>query len=336
MVNDKEWEERMERAKEVSLTELSRTLGFTPMRIGRYYTLKEYDSIRIYNDRTWYRWSDKTGGSQIDFLMMFGGYGSVREAVEHLLDLQGIHPDFIVHKEIEKQHQFEFELPPKAENYKRLFAYLTQVRKLSCEVISYFIEQGLLYEDALHHNCVFVGRDKDGISRHATCRGTNTYKKFVGDVPGNDKNYGVNIINPESDEVKVFEAAIDLMSYMDITGDYASNKQVLGMTADNPLEQMLKDNPHIKKISFCLDWDKAGQEAVYGKEGADGRKKEGLLDKYRRKGYLVRDISHGYTSRHLSQEQQEGFTGKDYNELLVYKRNQELMQYRGNKREYRR
>jgi len=323
---------RITKAKETSMLELSRFLGFTPVRAGRYYTLKEHDSVRIYNDRTWCRWSDKTGGSQIDFMMVFGNCDSVREAVNQLLDFQGIRPDMVIQKEERrKQDKHEdsckaFELPPKAENYKRMFAYLMQARKLSYDTVSFCVRKGILYEEALHHNCVFVGRDKDGVPRHATCRGTNTYKKFVGDVEGNDKNYGMNIINSASDEVKVFEAAIDMMSYMDLTGDYTSNKLVLGMTADNPLEQLLNDQQHIKKISFCLDWDKAGQEAVYGKERADGSWRQGLLEKYKQKGYLVRDISKGYTERHLSLEIKEGFQGKDYNELLVYKcsTNQEL------------
>ncbi len=317
---------RISRAKETSMLELSKLLGFTPVRAGRYYTLKEHDSVRIYNDRTWCRWSDKSGGSQIDFLMTFGNCASINEAVNQLLDLQGIRSDMVIQKDEKKEEHKEFKLPPKAENYKRMFAYLMQVRKLSYDTVAFCVKQGILYEEALHHNCVFVGKDKDGVPRHATCRGTNTYKKFVGDVEGNDKNYGVNIINPASDEVKVFEATIDMMSYMDLTGDYTSNKQVLGMTADNPLEQLLKNQPHIKKISFCLDWDKAGQEAVYGKEKADGSRRQGLLDKYKQKGYLVRDISRGYTERHLSLEMQEEFNGKDYNELLVYKcsKNQEL------------
>ena len=59
----------------------------------RYHTLKEMDSIRIYNKSHWYRWSrqfDKgnNGGSQIDFLRVFCGM-SVKEAVFWLLDFAG-------------------------------------------------------------------------------------------------------------------------------------------------------------------------------------------------------------------------------------------------------
>lgn len=130
--------------------------------------------------------------------------------------------------------------------------------------------------------------------------------RFVGDVEGNNKNYVLHVINPDSDEIKVFEAAIDCMSYMDLSGDYKSNKQVLGMTADNPLEQTLKDHPHIRKISFCLDWDQAGKKATIG-----------LLTKYKEMGYLVRDIS-SIHEKYLGIP--ENFDGKDWNELLAYSR----------------
>ena len=44
-------------------------------------------------------------------------------------------------------------------------------------------------------------------------------KPFKCDVTGNDKNYGFNVVNVNSTELVVFEAAIDLMSYVDIFAD---------------------------------------------------------------------------------------------------------------------
>ena len=54
----------------VSLCAVASSLGFTPVRTGTHYSLKEMDSLVIYNDRTWNRCSGKgniTGGTQIDF-----------------------------------------------------------------------------------------------------------------------------------------------------------------------------------------------------------------------------------------------------------------------------
>lgn len=66
---------------------------YTVKKIGKYYTLKEMDSIRIYNRTNWYRWSRQSekgsnGGSQIDFLRVFAGM-DVKEAVFWLLDFAG-------------------------------------------------------------------------------------------------------------------------------------------------------------------------------------------------------------------------------------------------------
>ncbi len=71
-----------------------------------------------------------------------------------------------------------------------------------------FIDAGLLYEDAEHHNCVFVGRDGGGKPRFANKRGT--YDRdgpgFKGDVPGSDKTVAFRLpCDPALDWVAVFE-----------------------------------------------------------------------------------------------------------------------------------
>lgn len=86
-------DEELAIAKRVDLCAVAESLGYTVKRIGKYHTLKEMDSIRIYNRSHWYRWSrqfDKgnNGGSQIDFLRVFCGM-SVKEAVFWLLDFAG-------------------------------------------------------------------------------------------------------------------------------------------------------------------------------------------------------------------------------------------------------
>ena len=44
-------------AKQVDLCEVASYLGYTVRRIGKYHTLKEMDSIRIYDRSHWFRWS---------------------------------------------------------------------------------------------------------------------------------------------------------------------------------------------------------------------------------------------------------------------------------------
>ena len=298
-----------QRALEVSLTSLAAVLGYTPVRKGQHFSLKEMDSLIIYNDRSWHRWSGKgniTGGSQIDFLLEFGSVNSVPEAIEYLLQFKGEAIEEHYAKALEPEKPSEFVLPEKNDNQRRLFAYLIKTRGLSQEVVSDFVHKKLIYEDAVHHNIVYCGRDPDGKIRYAGLRGTaDLYgKKFKMDVPGNDKNYGVNIVNRESAELKVFEAVIDCMSYIDLYGDKESNKLILGMVEDNPLQQFLKDYDHIKKITFCLDNDDAGRKAIYG-DPAYGRM--GLREKYESLGYEV--------------GVEVPAAGKDFNECLLITKN---------------
>jgi len=315
-------EEDREKAMDVSLTALATSLGYTPQRQGIHYTLKEMDSLVIYNDKSWHRWSGRgniTGGSQIDFMLEFGGVNSVPEVIQELLLFRGEAKSAVervlcdYNEEINIQSR-EMKLPPKNSNYKRLYAYLIQTRGLSQEVVSDFVHRNLIYEDAVHHNIVYCGYDPEGNIRYAGLRGTaDLYgKKFKMDVPGNDKNYGVNIVNKSSSKLKVFESVIDCMSYIEITGDKESNKLVLGMVEDNPLVQFLQDYKHITDITFCLDNDAAAKKALYGDMTVpEERRRQGLIEKYTGHGYKV-DI-------------EIPKFGKDFNENLLENKKKEAM-----------
>lgn len=283
-------QEELAAAKSVDLTAVASSLGYTVKKIGNYHTLKEMDSIRIYNRKTWFRWSreydrGENGGSQIDFLRVFAGM-EVKEAVFWLLDFAGYQRTGgwetrnQIMEPTKEEKKKPFILPEPAENNGCLYLYLKEVRKLSGEVINYFLKSDLIYEEKRYHNIVFKGRDKTGITHFASMRGISGTdgKGFKCDVAGNDKSYGFNVQNDNSRELLVFEGAIDLMSYMDIYDDFHTNKLALGMLADAPLETFLKEHPQIRSIKFCLDNDGPGRAAA-----------EKLMQKYDEAGYEVED-----------------------------------------------
>ena len=280
-------------AKSADLCDVASSLGYTVKRIGRYHTLKEMDSIRIYDRRSWYRWSRQgnnsgNGGSQIDFLKTFAGL-ETKDAVFWLLDFVGYSrlPD--TSKELVLKHQAKepkktqskaFILPAPARDNRYLYNYLNGERAISKEVIDFFVKKGLIYEAAGYHNIVFKGNDKEGNTKFASMRGVfdGNGKPFKCDVAGNNKLYGFNVVREGSKEVYVFEAAIDAMSYMDIFQDYENNLLALGMVSDAPLATFLFENPQIGSIKFCLDNDEAGRKAT-----------EELMEKYYGRGYEVED-----------------------------------------------
>ena len=268
--------EELRAAKETDLCDVAGRLGYTVKRIGHYHTLEEMDSMRIYNRRSWFRWSREhesggRGGSQIDFLKEFAGMGT-REAVFWLLDFAGYGRDVPGTGSAGLRHQTqtvsgagkkEFILPAPSGGSSCLYHYLNNERAISREVVDRFVNAGLVYESAGFHNIVFKGNDKDGITRSAYMRGVHDRngKAFKCDVAGSDKNYGFNIFHEKSSEVMVFEAAIDAMSYTDMFPDHEKSLVALGMLWDAPLATFLSEHPQVQCITFCLDNDAPGRKA---------------------------------------------------------------------------
>ena len=198
-------------------------------------------------------------------------WATVKDAVFWLLDFSGYQRDgnwekksANVYVEKKEEKKKPFVLPARAKNNDYLYSYLTGDRALDRHTVDYFVSCGLIYEEKSHHNIVFKGNDVQGKTRFASMRGVfdRDGKAFKCDVAGNDKNYGFNIWYGNSDEVMVFEAAIDLMSYVEIRGDYETNKLALGMLSDAPLATFLEEHPKVRKISFCLDNDEPGRKAA--------------------------------------------------------------------------
>lgn len=195
-INNRFSDAEMQIVRETDLPELLTHLGYQVRQIGRYHTTAEMDSLRIKERRTWFRYSQNIGGDAITFLQQFHGK-NFPEAVEYLLNFQGKARDSPV-----KTMPFEkrdeppkaFTLPPRNEDDRRVFAYLRK-RGIAPQVIRQFMNSGLLYEDAIHHNCVFVGRDSIGQAKYAGLRGTydRDGKGFRGDVTGSDKNVGFSL-----------------------------------------------------------------------------------------------------------------------------------------------
>ena len=281
----------MQIARETDLPELLSHLGYQVKRVGRFHTTAEMDSLRIKDRRKWFRYSQNTGGDAITFLQQFCGK-SFPEAVEYLLTFHGKARDAPIPQPKPISQKQEFSLPPRNADDRRVFAYLRK-RGIAAQVIRQFMNSGLLYEDAEHHNCVFVGKNSAGQAKYAGLRGTydRDGKGFRGDVTGSDKNVGFAIPHdPTSDQVRVFEAPIDLMSYLTLHREPINAIALCGLY-DGALETYLKDHPSIKRITLCLDADAPGRAAA-----------QQLKDKYSASGYAV--------------TVEEPRSGKDWNEYL--------------------
>ena len=143
----------MEIARGTDLPDLLASLGYTVTRIGRYYSTKEMDSLRIKNRRTWYRYSERVGGDAITFLQHFCGR-SFPEAVEDLLAFHGRARDAPAERSRQTEQAPEppkpFALPPRHTDARRVYAYLKK-RGVSPQIIRSFISAGLLYAVSYTH-----------------------------------------------------------------------------------------------------------------------------------------------------------------------------------------
>ena len=153
-----------------------------------------------------------------------------------------------------------FRLPLRNVTNANILNYLTQERKLSPSLVNFFIAAGDIYEDAAHHNVVFVGRDADGHPRYASSRGIR--EKFRQDAAGAEKAFGFAHRGTDK-QLLVFEAPIDLLSFIELFPKnwQQHNYLSLGGVSGKALRQFLSERPDVERVFLCLDADKAGEDA---------------------------------------------------------------------------
>ena len=247
-------EEQIARANQTDLVSFLNARGEQLVKSGREYRWKKHDSVTVSGNR-WYRHSQNKGGYPVDFVMEFY-HATFPEAVKMLIDEEG-----------EGRQKSclapspDFRLPEKSETNETVIKYLTEIRRLEKDLVEEWIAGGNIYEEKKHHNVVFVGRDADGIPRYAHCRGTGGIK-YRGDVAGSDKSYGF-CHRGEDNQLFVFEAAIDLLSFIQLfPKDWKKRSYLsLGGVSSVALMTFLSERPQITSVFLCLDNDHAGNEA---------------------------------------------------------------------------
>ena len=247
-------EEQIARANQTDLASFLNARGEQLVKSGREYRWKKHDSVTVSGNR-WYRHSQNKGGYPVDFVMEFY-HATFPEAVKMLIDEEG-----------EGRQKSclapspDFRLPEKSETNETVIKYLTEIRRLEKDLVEEWIAGGNIYEEKKHHNVVFVGRDADGIPRYAHCRGTGGIK-YRGDVAGSDKSYGF-CHRGEDNQLFVFEAAIDLLSFIQLfPNDWKKRSYLsLGGVSSVALMTFLSERPQITSVFLCLDNDHAGNEA---------------------------------------------------------------------------
>ncbi|XID93354.1 DUF3991 domain-containing protein [Paenibacillaceae bacterium WGS1546] len=270
--------EQIERAKEWDLlTYLQHVEPYELVKCSRNaYATRSHGSLKISNGK-WFWWSRGFGGrSALDYLIKVRGI-SLPEAVLHINEQASLSLSPVSQAIQEENAAVPFELPEAYENPSRVVAYL-RGRGIAREVLEACLQTGRLYESRNYHNAVFVGFDEQGVPRYAAIRGT-TSTRYMGEVPGSDKRYAFSLSAAEnSDELHLFESAIDLLSYctlMALRGKDWGQAHLLSLAgihrpAENKDESALPAallsyldrHSEVKRLVLHLDNDEPGRLAA--------------------------------------------------------------------------
>ena len=269
----------------LSVVDVCQSLGYSPIRVGqKYYSLKEHDSVRLDLGKNCFYWNSVgKNGSVIDACVAFGNM-TISDAYNHLYDMAGgreaVFDAAVGNRELEKisikqtqqkypeqkrQENLKVDLPQRAAHMRNVYAYLSQTRQISADVINEFVKRKMLYQD-VRNNCVFVSRNKEGEPVFACKRGSNTYKRFVADCRGNDYSKGFYVDNGAK-KLFVGESVIDIMSKMTMLQREGKNYHdynylaMWGTEKQDPIENILKDT-EIEEVALGLDNDTGGLAAT--------------------------------------------------------------------------
>ena len=255
-------------ANSVDLAEYLRVRGEKLERVGREHKLIYYDSSGRHDSitlrgSTWFDHKNQIGGGAIKFMQEFYDM-DFQTAVQELLGQRVTPLSHSPPKAIAKEEKKEFRLPQANTNMHRVYAYLIKQRFISPDIISYFAKQHTLYEDKEHHNAVFVGIDENGVPRQASKRSTNSYgNSFRITCQGSDTRYSFAHFG-ESKRLYVFEAPIDMMSFLTLYPKDWQKHSYIAMNGvyENAVLTALKNHSNLSEVILCVDNDEGGIEAV--------------------------------------------------------------------------
>jgi hypothetical protein len=244
---------------------------------GGEFCLRSHDSLKISNGM-WHWFSKNIGGrSALDYLIKVEEMGFTDAVMAILKGDALIKP---AQSHVMQKERRAFTLPEKHKDNTMLNAYLEK-RGIQPEIVREFTNAGMIYENHFVKNgwtfvnAVFLGRDEQGIPRQASLRGINS--EYKAEARGSDKCYSFTCSAGKGTLLRVFESAIDLLSFLSLNKCGAAthkNEQLISLSGiykpsqagDTKLPmsicRYLKANPQIKKAALHLDNDEAGRCAA--------------------------------------------------------------------------
>lgn len=265
------YQKNIEAARRISVVQYLETYhpGELVRKTDKEYCTKTHSSLVITPANGLFHWfsQSKGGNNALDYLVKVEGMDFV-SAVRLLNEMTPMPVSVQTVKEapVQQQTSRPFVLPPADRNTEAATSYLMH-RGISPKVLRYCVGSGILYQTTRgnYRNCVFVGKDENGVPHSAFQRGCQG--SFRGDVAGSQKQYGF-LIPAESeacDTVEIYEAPIDAMSgatlrqYKHDSPWRSVHYLALGGLNHQPIDYFLQRHPEVKRVSLCFDRDDPGR-----------------------------------------------------------------------------
>lgn len=204
--------------EQISIIEIAKEYGLTPVKKGEHYSLLEHDSVIIYPEtNSFFRHKTSVGGNIFNFIKEMPEIDmSFKDAYFELLSRidKSIEPKPYEHKVVKKKTVFEEKRDTinlneslsqcesrqqkllsqikKDSTCKNVRAYLVQTRCIDPDIVNEFINKGLIIQDCKngYKNAVFVGYNDVGIICSMNKRSCSSEGKFKGDVSPSNYAYG--------------------------------------------------------------------------------------------------------------------------------------------------
>lgn len=176
-------------------------------------------------------------------------------AVSELVEYSTARPTNCI-KSYKPPKKCDLVIPERADDMRKVFAYLCRTRKIDSKIVSDLARSGLLYQDK-RGNAVFVHRDEDGKIIGAELQGTDSYRRFKGVAAGTSYSlFSMKIGTPN--RAYVFESAIDLLSFRQLANPAKIQNSVLVSMAGLKLNSLKTLSERGLKLYACVDNDEAG------------------------------------------------------------------------------
>ena len=184
-------QEQINRANEQSITEFFKCMGYSADKEGREMHIHGFGGLKVDEERQrFYIHSRQTGGYGLVSCLQAALGLNFPEAVKAALN--GKLPNARFKEKVfskvsngdfepkNKREKKEFIMPQKDKDNRKVFAYLTQQRRISPQVVNELINADLLYQD-VKGNAVFLDI-KDGVPCGAEFHGTGRKKYTIGNT----------------------------------------------------------------------------------------------------------------------------------------------------------